>query len=90
MSDPLDRGAAHPPPTLGEGCLSRYDPEALDSEDGTDFPGAAELWQAQSAAQAGEALEQRPAEQAEEHRPAGDQVEVVRHDPPDQDRSRRG
>ena len=33
------------PPTLGEGCLARYDPEALDDTDGTDFPGAAELWQ---------------------------------------------
>ena len=36
---------ASPPPTLGEGCLARYDPEALDDTDGTDFPGAAELWQ---------------------------------------------
>ncbi|MFF5865014.1 hypothetical protein [Pseudomonas sp. NPDC012596] len=32
------------PPTLGEGCLARYDPEALSEEDGTDFPDAAELW----------------------------------------------
>lgn len=37
-------GTAHPPPTLGEGCTSRYDPDALSEEDGTEFPGAAELW----------------------------------------------
>lgn len=84
MSDPLDKATAHPPPTLGEGCLSRYDPDALDSEDGTDFPGAAELWQAQLAAQSADPVEQGLAEQAEKHRPAGDQIEVERHDPPDQ------
>ncbi len=32
------------PATLGEGCLSRYDPDALSPEDGTDFPDAARLW----------------------------------------------
>lgn len=45
MSDPLDKATASPPPVIGEGCLSRYDPEALTPLDGTDFPGAAELWQ---------------------------------------------
>ncbi|MBB2494677.1 hypothetical protein [Aquipseudomonas ullengensis] len=45
MSDPLKRATASPPPTLGEGCLSRYDPEALQPEDGTEFSGAAELWE---------------------------------------------
>ena len=45
MSDPRDKAASKAPPTLGEGCLSRYDPEALCEEDGTDFPGAAELWE---------------------------------------------
>ncbi|WP_164897248.1 hypothetical protein [Pseudomonas alkylphenolica] len=45
MADPLDKATSKAPPTLGEGCLSRYDPEALDSEDGTEFPGAAELWE---------------------------------------------
>jgi hypothetical protein len=30
---------------LGEGCLSRYDPDALSPEDGTDFEGAAQLWE---------------------------------------------
>lgn len=45
MTDPLDKATSRPPPTLGEGCLSRYDPQALDDSDGTEFPGAAELWQ---------------------------------------------
>lgn len=44
MSDPKSPGTATPPPTLGEGCVRRYDPEALSEEDGTEFPGAAELW----------------------------------------------
>ena len=44
MSDPRDKAASTPPPTVGEGCTSRYDPEALSEDDGTDFPGAAELW----------------------------------------------
>lgn len=52
MSDPLDRATSKAPPTLGEGCVRRYDPDALDGEDGTEFPGAAELWRAlQEAAQ---------------------------------------
>ena len=89
MSDPLDKATASPPPTLGEGCLSRYDPDALDSEDGTDFPGAAELWQAQLAA-SGDALQQGLAEQAEKDRSASDEVEVIGHHPPDKDRGRRG
>jgi hypothetical protein len=41
----MKRGTATPPPTLGEGCVRRYDPEALSESDGTEFPGAAELWQ---------------------------------------------
>jgi len=45
MSDPRDKAAATPPPTVGEGCLSRYDPDALSDEDGTDFPGAEQLWE---------------------------------------------
>lgn len=40
----IKRGQAIPPPTLGEGCLQRYDPDALQETDGTEFPGAAELW----------------------------------------------
>ncbi|WP_448682804.1 hypothetical protein [Pseudomonas nicosulfuronedens] len=44
MSDPKNPGTATPPPTQGEGCTSRYDPDALSDEDGTEFPGAAELW----------------------------------------------
>ncbi|MDF2398381.1 hypothetical protein GGD92_27445 [Pseudomonas protegens] len=45
MTDPLDRATAKAPATLGEGCLSRYDPDELDAEDGTEFPGAAQLWE---------------------------------------------
>ena len=45
MTDPLDKATSKAPPTLGEGCLSRYDPEALSPEDGTDFEGAARLWE---------------------------------------------
>jgi len=44
MTDPLDKATAKAPPTLGEGCLSRYDPEALGPESGTEFPDAAKLW----------------------------------------------
>lgn len=44
MARSRNNATASPPPTLGEGCLARYDPEALSDEDGTDFPGAAELW----------------------------------------------
>lgn len=44
MTDPLDKAVSYGPPTRGEGCLSRYDPDALGPEDGTDFPDAARLW----------------------------------------------
>lgn len=44
MGDPLEKATARPAPTLGEGCLSRYDLEQLDDEAGTGFPGAARLW----------------------------------------------
>jgi hypothetical protein len=45
MSDPRDKATSQAPATLGEGCLSRYDPDDLDSDDGTEFPGAAQLWE---------------------------------------------
>ncbi|MBJ2349432.1 MULTISPECIES: hypothetical protein [Pseudomonas] len=45
MTDLLDKATAKAPPTVGEGCLSRYDPEALSPEDGTEFPDAAKLWE---------------------------------------------
>jgi len=45
MATSRNKPAVSLPPTLGEGCLARYDPEALNDADGTDFPGAAELWQ---------------------------------------------
>lgn len=38
MSDPRSAGTASLPPTLGEGCTSRYDIDALGDEDGTEFP----------------------------------------------------
>ncbi|MDO8332597.1 MAG: hypothetical protein Q7T02_01270 [Pseudomonas sp.] len=44
MKDPLARGASNPPATLGEGCVSRYDPSELSGEHGADFAAAAELW----------------------------------------------
>lgn len=45
MTDPLDKATSSAPATLGEGCLSRYDPDALTAEDGTEFPDAAKLWE---------------------------------------------
>ncbi|MDE3736962.1 MULTISPECIES: hypothetical protein [Pseudomonas] len=44
MTDPRDRATSTPPPTLGEGCVRRYDPDELSEDNGTEFPGAAELW----------------------------------------------
>ncbi|MDH0746420.1 hypothetical protein N5D61_08700 [Pseudomonas sp. GD03842] len=44
MANPLDKATSKAPPTLGEGCLARYDPDALSAEDGTEFEGAAQLW----------------------------------------------
>ena len=46
MADPLDKATSRAPTTLGEGCLSRFDPDDLSTEDGTEFPGAQELWDA--------------------------------------------
>jgi hypothetical protein len=46
MADPLDKATCKAPATLGEGCLSRYDPDELSPEYGTEFSGAAELWEA--------------------------------------------
>lgn len=45
MTDPLDKATSQPPATLGEGCLARYDPDALTPQDGTDFPDAQKLWE---------------------------------------------
>jgi hypothetical protein len=44
MQDPLDRATSQPPPTLGEGCVRRYDPDALHPQSGSEFADAAELW----------------------------------------------
>lgn len=46
MTNPLDKATSTAPPTLGEGCLSRYDPEEMGPDDGTEFEGAAQLWKA--------------------------------------------
>jgi len=43
-SDPLERAAARPLATRGEGCLRRYDPDELGEQHGTEFSDAAELW----------------------------------------------
>jgi hypothetical protein len=37
-------GTATPPPVVGQGCVQRFDPEALSEEDGTEFEGAEALW----------------------------------------------
>ncbi|GGE30937.1 hypothetical protein GCM10007421_00800 [Halopseudomonas oceani] len=34
---PLDAGAAGLPPSRGEGCLARFDPDELTDEMGADF-----------------------------------------------------
>ncbi|HEY1026915.1 MAG TPA: hypothetical protein VGE28_04720 [Pseudomonas sp.] len=60
MNDPLDRATSKAPPTLGEGCVRRYDPDALSSEDGTEFPDAAELWRTLQ-----ETSEQEPPQETE-------------------------
>ena len=44
MTHPTDKATSNAPATLGEGCLSRYDPDALSPEDGTEFEGAEQLW----------------------------------------------
>jgi hypothetical protein len=44
MNDPLARGASYAPQTIGEGCTSRYDPDALSDEHGAEFSEAAALW----------------------------------------------
>lgn len=46
MTHSLDRATAFPPATVGQGCTLRYDPDALDEQAGTEFPGAHELWEA--------------------------------------------
>ncbi|KGK84446.1 hypothetical protein NAV31_03550 [Pseudomonas stutzeri] len=67
MTDPLARATAEAPPIIGSGCTQRYDPAALGTELGTDFPGAAELWERLRAAD-----EQTPADVSRgTGRPAG-------------------
>ncbi|MCF9002740.1 hypothetical protein Q1J55_09165 [Pseudomonas syringae] len=65
MTDPLDKATSTAPATLGEGCLSRYDPAELTAENGTDFDGAAALWRELQQAQS-------PVEGLEEEGAQGD------------------
>lgn len=60
MSDPFERATSSPPPILGEGCVKRYNPEALSPENGTEFAGAAELWQRLQQAAGDEAEKSQP------------------------------
>lgn len=41
---PAAPGTAEQPPRLGEGCLARYDLQAMTLEGGVDFSAAAALW----------------------------------------------
>ena len=50
MHDPLARGSSRAPATLGEGCISRYDPQALSADNGAEFADAAALWRQLQAA----------------------------------------
>lgn len=70
MTDPLDKATSTAPATLGEGCLSRYDPAELTAENGTDFDGAAALWRELQQAQApGEGLEEEGGKRISESNP---------------------
>lgn len=51
MHDPFQRATSSSPATLGEGCISRYDPDELSSDSGSEFADAAALWQQLQAAQ---------------------------------------
>ncbi|WP_168172925.1 MULTISPECIES: hypothetical protein [unclassified Pseudomonas] len=43
--EPDAPGTATAPRVIGQGCVQRFDPEALSEEDGTAFEGAEALWQ---------------------------------------------
>lgn len=51
MNNPIDKATSKAPPTVGEGCLSRYDIDAMTPEDGTEFEGAEQLWKQLMAAE---------------------------------------
>ncbi len=42
---PLLQATVQPLPRVGEGCLSRFDPEALNDQQGADFSAAEQLRQ---------------------------------------------
>ncbi len=46
---PLDAGSAGLPPTRGEGCLARFDPDELTDDMGVDFSSSASLAQTEQA-----------------------------------------
>jgi hypothetical protein len=43
--NPLESGAAPPPPVRGGGCLARFDPQTLNEESGADFSDVADQLQ---------------------------------------------
>lgn len=45
MTKPGDKATAQLPPIIGQGCVQRFDPEALNDELGADFSAAALYWQ---------------------------------------------
>jgi hypothetical protein len=51
MNNPIDKATSKAPPTVGEGCLGRYDIDAMTPEDGTEFEGAELLWKQLMAAE---------------------------------------
>lgn len=60
-------GTAEQPPRLGEGCLARYDLQAMSLEGGADFSAAAALWRRLQARQgAGDAVADAPDSGAED------------------------
>lgn len=73
MAKRRNQPTATAPPTVGEGCLARYDPQALADTDGTDFPAPPNCGSG-STRLAPPARQQRTRQQAHEHRPACQQV----------------
>lgn len=42
---PILQATVQPLPTIGEGCISRFDPDTLNDQQGADFSAAAQLYQ---------------------------------------------
>ena len=45
MAAPGNKATAQLPPIIGQGCVQRFDPEALNDQLGADFSAAAAYWQ---------------------------------------------